>query len=90
MEPTAAFAAQASTAAHALDTTLRRTRRRWRLRVALRGLAIAVGATLAALLVAAWVLYRAQYSDQAITAARLTVWLVAAMLGYTVWGWVLG
>ena len=53
MEPTAAFAAQSAHASEALATTISRARRRWRLRVALRGLAVVVAATVLALLVAA-------------------------------------
>src|SRR6476619_4808146 len=74
MEPTAALALSAT---RALDTTLARARRRWRLRAALLGVTIVVGATLIALVASAWLLDRSRFADGAVLAARLFVWAVA-------------
>ena len=61
-----------------LTAAIRRVRRRWRMRVALTGLAVVLAATLAALLVGTVVMERFRFSDGAVTLARVAVYLVAA------------
>lgn len=66
-----------------LARILRAVRARWRLRVVLRGLAIALSATLLAALAAAWMLDRLRFEPSAVTALRIVAWLVAlALLGW--------
>src|SRR5688500_4973779 len=61
-----------------LTAAIRRVRRRWRLRVALAGLAVVLAATLVALLVGTVVMERFRFSDGAVTWARVVVYVVAA------------
>ena len=53
---------------------LRSVRRRWRLRIALRGLAWTVGLTLAVALVSALALERLRFTAEAVTALRVLTW----------------
>jgi len=61
-----------------LTAAIRRVRRRWRLRVALAGLAVVLAATLVALLAGTVVMERFRFSDGAVTWARVVVYVVAA------------
>ncbi|HKP29370.1 MAG TPA: hypothetical protein VJU15_08195, partial [Gemmatimonadales bacterium] len=56
-----------------------RVRSRWRLRVALQGLALVLGLGLLWLVLGAWVLHSLRFSAAAVTAFRLTAWLLAAL-----------
>lgn len=55
-----------------------RVRSRWRLRVALQGLAVALGLLLLWLVLGAWVLHNLRFSAGAVTAFRVVAWTVAA------------
>jgi hypothetical protein len=61
-----------------LTHMIRRVRRRWRTRVALRGLAIVVVAALAAMVIGAYGMDQYRFSPQAITGGRVLVWLALA------------
>ena len=58
---------------------VRRVRARWRLRVALQGLAIVLGLGLVWLLLGAYVLHSLRFSAVAVTAFRVLAWLLAAL-----------
>ncbi|MFL5582406.1 MAG: DUF4175 family protein [Gemmatimonadaceae bacterium] len=66
-----------------LRRILRDVRTRWRLRVALRGLAIALSATVLGALLAAWTLDRLRFDPAAVTSARVVAWVLA--LGLVGW-----
>ena len=57
-----------------LHAIIRGVRRRWRLRLALRGLLVVLLAAFAAYLVSAWGMERLRYGPGAVTAARLLVY----------------
>ena len=57
---------------------VRRVRARWRLRVALQGLALVLGLGLLWLVMGAWVLHSLRFSVGAVTAFRVIAWLLAA------------
>jgi hypothetical protein len=65
-----------------LDTTIRLVRRRWRLRVALGGVAVLVLAALAALVVGAYAMEQARFTPASVLAARGLVALAVAAAGW--------
>ncbi len=58
---------------------VRRVRGRWRLRVALQGLAVVFGLGLLWLVLGAWALHSLRFSAGAVTAFRALAWLLAAV-----------
>src|SRR5690349_11149081 len=72
-------------ASHELEALLDHTRRRWRLRVALGGFAIALAGALVVLVVASIALEQSRWADDAVRATRVVAWLaVAALLAWWV------
>src|SRR5690349_7797701 len=67
-------------AAADLRALLARTRHRWRLRVALGGLAIALAGALVVLVVASVALEQSRWADDAVRATRVVAWLAVAAL----------
>ncbi|MEE2776495.1 MAG: DUF4175 family protein [Acidobacteriota bacterium] len=65
-----------------LMLAIRTTRRRWRIRVLLRGLAIVAGSGFAAFAVSVWAMDRFHYSDTSVTVVRVLIWL--SLLGLLV------
>ncbi|HVR28106.1 MAG TPA: DUF4175 family protein [Thermoanaerobaculia bacterium] len=59
---------------------IRTTRRRWRLKVLLRGLAVFLGVGLATVAVSIWALDRFHYGDVAVSVVRILVWVALAAL----------
>ena len=59
---------------------VRRVRRRWRLRLALRGLALTLAGTLGSFLVSASTLEFLRFRPEAVTALRAVLWLVVGLL----------
>ncbi|MGD2067951.1 MAG: hypothetical protein PVI57_04640 [Gemmatimonadota bacterium] len=60
---------------------IRRVRRRWRLRILLRGLSITLAAALAAFLLSAWALEAVRFSAGAVAALRVVAWGLVAVVG---------
>jgi Domain of unknown function (DUF4175) len=68
-----------------LHALLGRVRRRWRLRVALRGLAFALAGVLAVVVLASVALEQSRWADESVAAARVVAWLtVVALLAWWV------
>jgi len=65
---------------------VRRVRGRWRLRVALQGLALVLGIGLLWLFLGAYVLHSLRFSAGAVTAFRVLAWLLGAfaLVGHVV------
>ena len=59
---------------------IRRVRARWRLKLALRGAAIVLGALVVALLLGAYVMQTARFSPEAITAVRIAAYVLIVAL----------
>ena len=59
---------------------IRTTRRRWRLKVLLRGLAAFLAAGLATVAISVWALDRFRYGDTAVAVVRILVWVALAAL----------
>ena len=59
---------------------IRRVRARWRLKLALRGAAIVLGALVVAVLVGAYVMQTARFAPGAITGVRIAAYVVLALL----------
>ena len=69
------------TSAHeTLLGVIRRVRARWRLKLALRGAAIVLGALVVALLVGAYVMQTARFAPGAITGVRIAAYIILAGL----------
>jgi hypothetical protein len=69
------------TSAHeTLLGVIRRVRARWRLKLALRGAAIVLGALVVALLVGAYVMQTARFAPGAITGVRIGAYVLLAVL----------
>jgi len=69
------------TSAHeTLLGVIRRVRARWRLKLALRGAAVVVGALVAALLIGAYIMQGARFAPGAITGVRIAAYLVLLVL----------
>src|SRR5919201_1891125 len=68
------------TDADELLALLTRARRRWRLRVALRGVGVVLGSALAILVVSSYALERWRYGDAAVLAVRVLAWVALAAL----------
>ena len=68
-----------------LHALLARVRRRWRMRVALRGLALALAGVVAVVVLASVALEQSRWADDAVVAARVVAWLaVVALLAWWV------
>ena len=59
---------------------IRTTRRRWRLKVLLRGLALFLAAGFATVAISIWALDRFHYGDVAVAVVRILVWIALAAL----------
>jgi len=59
---------------------IRRIRNRWRLRIALKGAAVVLGASFAAFLISAYGLELLRFSPSAVTALRVGTWAAVAVL----------
>jgi hypothetical protein len=71
---------QVNPAHETLLGVIRRVRARWRLKLALRGAAIVLGALVMALIVGAYVMQSARFAPEAITGVRIASYVVIAVL----------
>src|SRR5689334_4732976 len=69
-----------TSASDELRSVLAKARRRWRLRVALGGLAIALAGALVVLVVASVALEQSRWADGGVRATRVVAWLAVAAL----------
>src|SRR5690349_7418363 len=80
-----ASAIEMSISQHALSAMVQRLRNRWRLKLALNGLAIVIGAAAVGIVVGPWLMARFHFNPAAVVAVRVLffaalVWLTARYL----------
>src|SRR5690242_11582854 len=63
-----------------LVNVIREVRRRWRMRLALRGAIVVVAGAVATLLIASWGLQTARFSPASITGGRIALFTIVAAL----------
>ena len=69
-----------SVSQNALESVIRRVRNRWRLKLALRGLAIVLGVALVVALFGSWIMERERFDPGAVTWARIFTYVVLTAL----------
>ena len=75
-----ASAIEMSVSRDALDAVIRRVRNRWRLKLALRGLAIVLGVALVVALFGSWIMERERFDPGAVTWARIFTYVALTAL----------